>query len=141
MKTPLNSSLPDQNAVSFSLTETVQAALAAFSARPLYLGLSGGLDSVVLLHLLVNDPDLKPRLHAVHVHHGLSVHADDWLQHCQSLCQQLGVPFLSERVQVLNSGEGTEAAARSARYAVFERLLPENAVLLLAQHADESASL
>lgn len=48
--------------------------------RQLLVAFSGGLDSTVLLHQLVllreQDPSLT--LRAVHVHHGLSAHADDW---------------------------------------------------------------
>ncbi|MBN8770953.1 MAG: tRNA(Ile)-lysidine synthetase, partial [Thiobacillus sp.] len=43
----------------------------------LTLALSGGLDSVALLHALLALRDLHPfELQAVHVHHGLSPHAD-----------------------------------------------------------------
>ena len=52
--------------------------------KHLAAGLSGGVDSVVLLHLL---RDLAPRhgytLSAVHVHHGLSANADAWARFCR----------------------------------------------------------
>ena len=47
-------------------------------------GLSGGADSVVLLHLLAGLRDrLGFSLSAVHVHHGLSADADGWLAFCR----------------------------------------------------------
>lgn len=104
----------------------------------LCLGYSGGLDSTVLLHLLAGlRPELGFALAAVHVHHGLSAHADDWAAACRSTCARLGVPIEVARVQVLADGTGVEAAARAARYEVFARQQAD--FILLAHHADDQA--
>ncbi len=81
-----------------------------------YIALSGGLDSTVLLHLLVRlrEQQALPPLFAIHVHHGLQAAADAWPAHCQSFCDQLGVPLHIERVQV-DRGASLERAARDAR--------------------------
>ena len=91
----------------------------------LVLGLSGGVDSVVLLHVLAGlreESSIDPHfdLSALHIHHGLSRHADAWAEFCASLCQDLRVPFDAVRVQVRrDSGLGLEAAAREARYRAY----------------------
>ncbi|MDD2885930.1 MAG: tRNA lysidine(34) synthetase TilS [Dechloromonas sp.] len=106
------------------------------ASTPVVLGLSGGCDSVTLLHLL---HQLLPAglLRACHIHHGLSAHADDWAAFCAQTCAQLRVPLNIHRVTVdRDSGLGLEAAARQARYAIFAR---EQGCLLLAQHADDQA--
>jgi tRNA(Ile)-lysidine synthase len=104
----------------------------------LSVGFSGGLDSSVLLHLLA---ELRPAggyaLSAVHVHHGLSYHADAWADHCRAVCATLAVPIEIRRVRVQAAGEGPEAAARAARYAAFATLDTE--VLALAHHRDDQA--
>ena len=62
----------------------------------LLLGLSGGLDSSVLLFLLAKMQDkLKFNLEAIHLHHGLNSAADDGLKFCKKKCESLGVNFLS----------------------------------------------
>lgn len=102
----------------------------------LWVGFSGGLDSSVLLHALSRTA-LKPRLRAVHVHHGLSANADAWLAHCQTVCDQLGIELVAERVSLKHSGDGLEEAARRARYKAFSRHLNAGDALLLAHHADD----
>ncbi len=105
----------------------------------LVVGYSGGLDSTVLLHLLAQSAAVKDRLLAVHVHHGLSAHADGWAAHCARQCAQLQIPFICEQVVVSNHGAGIEQAAREARYQAFVRHCQLGDTLLLAHHADDQA--
>jgi tRNA(Ile)-lysidine synthase len=104
------------------------------------IAFSGGLDSTVLLHLLADlaKTESLPPLSAVHIHHGLQAAADAWPQHCQSVCDALGVPLLIERVKV-QPGASLERAARDARYAVFGSLTQANDLLLTGQHRDDQA--
>lgn len=105
------------------------------------VALSGGRDSVALLHALVALRDaghLALTLSALHVHHGISRSADDWAAFCADLCARLQVPFRCERVTVdLDHPIGIEAAARAARYRVFTTC--EADWLLLAHHRDDQA--
>jgi tRNA(Ile)-lysidine synthase len=104
------------------------------------IAFSGGLDSTVLLHLLADlaKTESLPPLTAIHIHHGLQAAADAWPQHCQSVCDALGVPLLIERVKV-QPGASLERAARDARYAVFGSLTQANDLLLTGQHRDDQA--
>jgi len=101
-------------------------------------GLSGGVDSVVLLHLL---RDLASgfgfRLSAIHVHHGLSPNADSWARFCRSLCRRRKVPFTVRRVRVTRNGAGLEAAARGARYRCYRTLRAD--VIALGHQLDDQA--
>jgi tRNA(Ile)-lysidine synthase len=105
-------------------------------APQILVGLSGGIDSVLLLELLSQQIDSK-RIQAVHINHGLSDNADQWQQFTQNYCRQLDVEFYAEKIQLVVTGEGIEAAAREARYAVFEKRLKQNGLLFLAHHADD----
>ena len=105
----------------------------------LVLAFSGGLDSTVLLHLLAERREtLSFQLFAQHVHHGLSPNADDWANFCQQVCLKLNIPFELSKVNInKNSGLGTEATAREARY---KALLSVNAdFICLAHHQDDQA--
>src|SRR5258705_2553139 len=90
----------------------VEAVLPA--GAPLCVGLSGGLDSVVLFDLLATCAHASGRaLSALHVHHGLSPNADAWATFCAALCARRGVPLAIEYVRVNRaSSRGLEGAAR-----------------------------
>lgn len=105
----------------------------------LWVGLSGGRDSVLLLALLKEAaPLLGFHLSAIHVHHGLSPRADAWAAFCARLCQDWELPLQVVRVQVTpQGGEGVEAAARRARYAAYQAL--DGEALALAHHQDDQA--
>ncbi len=98
---------------------------------------SGGVDSHVLLHLCVA-AGLPVR--AAHVHHGLQPQADNWVTHCQSVCDALGVELSVQYVDAApGQGDSPEAAARAARYAALDATLQADEVLLLAQHKNDQA--
>ncbi|HAS49339.1 MAG TPA: tRNA lysidine(34) synthetase TilS [Gammaproteobacteria bacterium] len=108
-------------------------------SRHFLLGLSGGLDSVVLLHAMTR---LRERsggslqLRALHINHQLQEQSATWAQHCATLCESLAVEFSSIEVTI-NASAGIENAARQARYYEFEAALREDEVLLLAHHRDD----
>jgi len=109
----------------------------------LLLALSGGVDSIVLLHTLSQLSQSLPfTLSAMHVHHGLSPHADAWLQQCAQVCLDKHIPFYSEKVQVdLQSGLGVEAAARDARYTALELIRQQVGAdaIVTAHHMQDQA--
>lgn len=102
------------------------------------VGLSGGVDSVVLLHLLAGlRKDLGFSLSALHVNHGLSANAERWARFCAGLCRSLRVPLRVQRVRVTRTGEGLEAAARRSRYAALGKAKAD--AIALAHHLDDQA--
>jgi len=112
------------------------AARSALNDR-LCVALSGGRDSVALLHAAARLGQLR-ELRALHVHHGLSPNADQWADFCAELCAALGVALTVARVDVeRHSADGLEAAARRARYAAFAQCEADG--LLLAHHQDDQA--
>ena len=126
---------------SHSLPAAIENSLRRLDApgQRICVGLSGGMDSVVLLELLARlSAALGLRLSAIHVHHGISQNADRWAQFCESLCETRSIPLTIARVQVDRSlSGGVEAVARDARYAAFNGVDAD--CLALAQHADDQA--
>lgn len=102
------------------------------------IAFSGGLDSTALLSLFAKSREIQPhlQLRAIHIHHGLSSNADQWLEHCQHICRQFNIPLITRKVQV-NNNNGIEQGAREARYqAIFEERLP-NEVVATAHHLQD----
>ncbi|MFM5841187.1 tRNA lysidine(34) synthetase TilS [Aeromonas sanarellii] len=108
-------------------------------SRGLLVAFSGGLDSTVLLVLAARFArEHGLALRALHVHHGLSPHADDWVAHCEGVCRQLAVPLVVERVRLARgNGDSLEAQAREARYQRLAADLGEGEWLLTAHHQDD----
>ena len=105
----------------------------------LLVAFSGGLDSTLLLVLAAQYArEHSLPLRALHVHHGLSPHADEWVAHCEAVCQQLAVELLVERVTLARgNGESLEAQARTARYQRLTARMREGEWLLTAHHQDD----
>ncbi len=90
--------------------------------KSMIVALSGGIDSVVLLHLLYQLQKTQNfTLKASHVHHGLSKNADKWVKFCEKLCMKLSVSLDVEYIQLpYKKSLGIEGEARQLRY---EKLL------------------
>lgn len=108
------------------------------------VAVSGGVDSVCLLHAL-GDPDLGLQRLVVYVHHGLRAEADEEGEWIRRMGQQMNVPVVIRRIDVRGrarkTGESIQMAARQQRY----RVLQEEAAawgarrIALAHHGDDQA--
>ena len=112
------------------------------------IGLSGGVDSVVLLHLfklLQNEYGFN--LQAIHVNHNISVNASTWQDFCEKLCHELHIPLTTfQHTITRNGGESLENNARKLRYQSFTEFytkLPPTVmkqlkpIIVLAHHQDD----
>ena len=126
-----------QDPISAEISARLSRAIPAASA--ICVGFSGGLDSTVLLDLLgEHAASAGHRITALHVHHGLSPHAGEWVKFCERFCANHGIALSVEHVRVDTASPlGLEGAARVARYAVYAAR-PEPYVAL-AHHLDDQA--
>ncbi len=101
------------------------------------LALSGGSDSVCLLHIL---NDLKImfdfELYACHLNHSIRSEADEDCRFVESLCQSLGVEFFAKKVDIKAIAKSQkiseELAGRNERYDFFEEVLKKREIDLIA---------
>ena len=107
--------------------------------RPLLVALSGGLDSLVLLHLLRFGTECQEGgVHAVHFDHRMRVESGadaDWVK---GLCRAWQIPFHCGRAE---SVPGSEDAAREMRYEYLLEVKDRLGAswLLTAHHEDDQA--
>ncbi|WP_431258451.1 tRNA lysidine(34) synthetase TilS [Roseateles chitinivorans] len=109
---------------------------------------SGGRDSTALLHATaVAARPLGLHVVALHIHHGLSKHADAWLAHLQAqvegwAAEGLPVSLMHERLDgAPGPGDSIEAWARAGRHRALQRLTlaAGTDLLLLAHHRRDQA--
>lgn len=107
--------------------------------QEILLGLSGGLDSSVLLHLLAKmQSKFNFKLKAIHIHHGLSSSADDWLDFCKKKCKSLDIDIHTEKVKVnKKSSLGIEGEARKLRYQAIKK--KQKGIVALGHHQNDQA--
>jgi len=109
-------------------------------SNSLTVALSGGVDSVVLLHLANSFQENHPEISisAIHVDHGLSDNAKSWQLFCTQLCQKLEIPLKIAEVEVVKkTRQSLEAVAREQRYLALFELSDPTSIILLGQHQDD----
>jgi tRNA(Ile)-lysidine synthase len=129
------------------LLRAVRAAVARHGllapSEHVLVAVSGGPDSVALLHALVClAPACDVRLTVCHVHHGLRPEADRDAAFVERLAQRFGVPVRVVRVDATPpAGRSPEEAARLARHAALERVARETGAdrIALGHTADDQA--
>jgi len=133
---------------------TPRTADASAAASCIAVAYSGGRDSTALLHAtavaaaaLSRQGGLQLQVLALHVHHGLSASADDWLAHCEQQCSdwaRSGLPVLFQYRRLQGApgpAQSVEAWARAGRYAALEEMARTQgaSMLLLAHHRRDQA--
>ena len=108
------------------------------------VAVSGGIDSMVLLHILATPAlGLRDRLVVAHFNHQLrSTESDADAVLVSEAAERLGLPLESgsgdTRQLAAETGDGIEAAARQLRHRYFARLAKRlEAVIALAHHAGD----
>ena len=104
--------------------------------KNIVIALSGGIDSVVLLHFL--NSHYPGNIRAVHINHNLSKHSDNWSLFCKELCRQQGIEFKSIDINIKTSSN-IEENARKKRYNSLKSELSKNEVLCTAHHQEDQS--
>jgi tRNA(Ile)-lysidine synthase len=103
--------------------------------RTVFVAVSGGIDSITLLHIANK---LFSNVQAVHINYGLrGEDSDSDEAHIRSYCEKNDIPFHVKRVQIERGNVQSEA--RTARYAYFNKLLKKttNSALFLGHNSND----
>ena len=92
------------------------------------IGVSGGPDSICLLHILneiKNDFDFE--ICVAHINHMIRKEADEETEYVKEFCKKLGIECYIKRIDVIkianNLKRGTEETGRKIRYEFFDEVL------------------
>ncbi|MCO8062516.1 tRNA lysidine(34) synthetase TilS [Acinetobacter lwoffii] len=99
------------------------------------IGCSGGVDSMLLLHLMFFLCPEKVR--AIYVDHQLQALSADWGKFVAHQCQQLNIPCIIQPVNVASGN--LEQQARNSRYQAYLQHLQADEMLVLAHHQQDQA--
>ena len=131
------------------MREKVRKTIAQFHMFPrgakLIVGLSGGADSVALLHLLHSwQEEENWQITAVHIHHGLrGREADEDARFAENLCASLGIPCVVKEYDVAKEAKlrrlGEEETGRILRYAAFREAAGREGRIAVAHHRKDQA--
>jgi tRNA(Ile)-lysidine synthase len=127
------------NTGTFDLAADVAARLKTVvkPGQRLLLGLSGGVDSMVLLDVLARLVKRRRfELECLHVNHQLSPNAARWAQFCRAACRERDVECRVVKVSV-SRRDSIERAAREARYTAMHAADAD--YIVLAHNADDQA--
>ncbi len=108
-------------------------------ANHIFIGLSGGSDSLALLLWLTKRYN-KPQLSAIHFNHGLRSESASEVEFCRTFCKKLNVSIKVIELHTLDhqrAGETIEMAARRLRQAEWKKLVKQGDVVALAHHKDD----
>ncbi len=121
------------------LTQVLTDLGASPTAR-LVAAVSGGPDSMALLHLLAGQADLKRRTTVAHVDHGLRAESIQEAAFVKAVADRLCLPFETTRLEIDAAAPGNLAdRLRTARYAFLRQVAGESGLILTAHHADDQA--
>ena len=108
--------------------------------RAVVVGVSGGVDSMTLLHLMrFRDGPPRVRLHAAHIDHRMRADSGADAAWVGGICAEWGVTF---HLREAGRAVATEAGGRKLRYRFFEEVrrgLGDGAVTMTAHTADDQA--
>lgn len=109
--------------------QTIQTYRMLSPGDKVVVGLSGGADSVALLHILkeLQNGPLNINLYAAHVNHGIrGVHAREDAIFAHNLCKEWGIPFFLEEADIpslaRSMNQSEEEVGRQIRYGFFREV-------------------
>ena len=106
------------------------------TGKKIVVALSGGIDSVVLLHFL--NKHYPGNVRAVHINHNLSKHSDEWCSFCERICNSAKIEFKYISINIQNSSN-IEENARKKRYLSLKSELRVGEILCTAHHQEDQA--
>jgi len=115
------------NAIQEKVLKTIKKHELIKNGDTIVIGVSGGPDSVALLHILnALKNQCNIQIVVAHVHHGLREASTEEAQYVENLCEKMQIPCYITKINVQQKAKqekiGLEEAGRKARYAFFQEI-------------------
>jgi tRNA(Ile)-lysidine synthase len=137
------------NSLTFKVAKTIVSEKLIQPEDAVIVALSGGPDSIVLLHVLHElKPHMFQKLGAAHLNHCIRPNeAQRDAKFVKELCLSLNIPFFSKQIDVQSYAQknklNIEEAGRVCRYNFFKSLIQNEGYTKVAtgHHSDDNAEL
>lgn len=103
------------------------------TSNKIYVALSGGIDSVVLLHNLAKNYSVE----AIHINHKLQENSTDTVMFCKKFCEQLAVKLTIVELELADITTDKENQYRKARYLAIAQNVPAGSTVALGHHSND----
>lgn len=114
--------------------EELSALLA--DAQKIIVGVSGGIDSMVLLDIMHKNRHVHGKDFTVlHVNHNINPQCHEWAEFVKKYCDERRINCVVESVSIKDYCSNVENAARQARYMAFAKQNADH--IVLAHHAND----
>lgn len=105
-------------------------------ASKIIVGVSGGVDSMVLVDILHRNRNfLSKDFKVLHVDHQINPESANWAKFVAAWCEERDIPCEVVTVDITKFGNNVERAARQARYEAFAK--QDADMIVLAHHSDD----
>jgi tRNA(Ile)-lysidine synthase len=100
---------------------------------------SGGLDSTVLLHQLIELKTHVPEItiRAIHINHNLHHLSKMWSTYCQETCEKYQIPLVVKNININTKKNYSEKELRIQRYRLIYNCLLLEEILLTGHHMND----
>jgi tRNA(Ile)-lysidine synthase len=115
------------------------ASLSFLKGKDVYVGFSGGSDSLFITMLLDHFREKhKFNLTAIHFEHGIrGKDSVDDMEFCKEFCAHNGIKIVVESLKLSRNTKNLECVAREKRLKYYKENLPNGSVLVLGHHMDD----
>lgn len=108
--------------------DTIQRYNLIKNGDSIVIGVSGGPDSICLLHILNElKQELNFKIYVAHINHLIRKEADEETEYVQEFCKKLGIECFIKKIDVQKEAKdlkrGTEETGRKVRYEFFNEVL------------------